>query len=89
VNGIRYGDKDLKFSKNKNSIISYYITDKDEKLHFKFTIGKSEIPELILYEASYDLIENPELRVKQRPSDIIAMPFVLTDQIITVKKLSF
>jgi hypothetical protein len=89
VNGIRYGDKDLKFSKSKNSIISYYITNRDEKPHFKFTIGNSEKPELILYEASYDLIQNPVLRVKQRPSDIIAMPYVLTDQIITVKKLSF
>ena len=66
VNGIRYGDKDLKFSKSKNSIISYYITNRDEKPQFKFTIGKSEKPELILYEASYDLIENPRAKGKTK-----------------------
>ena len=87
VNGNKFKNTD--FTKGKNSILSYFITEKGERPKFKFSVQKTVNPELILYEASYDLIGHPQLNVPDRPAENIAMPFVLNDLIIIVKKLNW
>lgn len=89
VNGVSFNAKNLNFSKGKNSIVAYYITEKNERPRFRFCVQKTVQPELLLYEASYDLIGNPDLKVPPRPDENIAMPFVLNDLIIIVKKLNW
>jgi hypothetical protein len=89
VNGKEYNTKFLNFDKGKNSLISYYITEPNEKPRIKIKLEKDVSPEFVLYESSYDLLTNSELKVPQRSGEYIPMPFVLNDQIIVVKKLRF
>jgi hypothetical protein len=45
--------------------------------------------ELTLYEASNDLLDNPDFSIPPRPEDQIPMPFVLNDAVVLVKTLRF
>lgn len=89
INDHKFNDKFLSFKKGKNSLISYYITEKGEKPRIKFTLEKEIKPQFVIYESSYDLLQNQELKVPPRTSEYIPMPFVLNDQIIVIKKIEF
>lgn len=89
VNGMEFNTKFLNFKKGKNSLISYYITEPNEKPRIKIKLDKEISPEFVLYESSYDLMTNTELKIPQRYKEFIPMPFVLNDQIIVIKKLRF
>ncbi|MGE5355499.1 MAG: M20/M25/M40 family metallo-hydrolase [Deltaproteobacteria bacterium] len=88
LNGIRFRKEYLDFSK-RTSIISYYLTEKGETPEVSFMIDKNSKPQLLLYEASYDLAGNKDLNIAKRPDNSISMPFVLSDLIITVNNLKF
>lgn len=69
-------------------LISYYPVNRDT-LHLEFSIKEQEIPDLILYEASHDLLENEELKVGPREKTMIPRPFVLNDAIVVKKTINF
>jgi hypothetical protein len=50
---------------------------------------KNEVLELIIYEASNDLLTNSQFSITARPEDNIAMPFILNDAILVTKTLRF
>ena len=52
-----------------NSLFSFYVTNEDS-LEFKFSIPKNQKTELRIYEATYDLFDNPIFEVHERPSTI-------------------
>ncbi len=69
-----------------NRLLSYYISSKDT-LRMNFSLDKSKSAEFILYESSYDLLENEELNVPKRSEAMIPKPFVLNDAVIYKKKI--
>jgi hypothetical protein len=43
------------------------------------------VPELIIYAASFDLLDQKDMKVSPRPLDHMSMPFVLNDAILRKK----
>ena len=71
----------------KGTILSYYMTPKDSVLNISFTFSSNTIPNISLIESSFDLLENPLFNIKPRTNEMMPMPFVLNDAIITIQKL--
>ena len=87
VNDIPLSSYYLK-NKKTNRLITHYISDK-AATELRLTIPKNEKLVLSLYEASNDLLENPNFSVPERPKNSIPMPFILNDAIVTVKTIRF
>ena len=87
VNNIPLSEYFLRDRKN-GRLITHYITD-DNHTELDLVIPKNEKLELKLYEASNDLLTNPQFTVPARPKDNIPMPFVLNDAILITKTIKF
>ena len=87
VNKIPLSEFFLKDRKN-GKLITHYITD-NTYTELDLVIPKNEKLELKLYEASNDLLTNPQFTIPVRPKDNIPMPFVLNDAILVTKTLKF
>ncbi len=84
VNGL-----DIKYPNNRwNRLTSYYVSD-NEPLELSFTVQPNATPELILYEASFDLMENSLFSIPARAKDMMPRPFVLNDAVIVKKTIKF
>ena len=53
-----------------------------------FSVPITQETRFLFYEASYDLLDNEFLTVKNRFSDMIPKPFVLNDAIIVKKSIT-
>ena len=89
VNGEYYSKRNLVFSGVNRKIISYYFTEEDESLTFRFSYYPDFKPEILMYEISYDLIGDSRFNIGKRPKGLIPMPFIINDAIVNVKKLEF
>jgi hypothetical protein len=69
-------------------LLIYHAANQDT-LRLEFAINGEKVPEFILYEASYDLLENKKLKVPQRERSMIPRPFVLNDAVILKKTIRF
>lgn len=69
-------------------LITHYISD-NEFTELSLEIPKDTPLELVLYEASNNLLDHPLFSVPNRPVDNIPMPFVLNDAILVTKTLRF
>ncbi|MGS2761691.1 M28 family peptidase [Sinomicrobium sp. M5D2P9] len=88
VNSFDLPEKYLQNPKRENRLFSHFISDNDyTEISLRFP--KEETPELIFYEASNDLLENPLFTVPARPRDHIPMPFVLNDAVVVKKTVTF
>ena len=75
------------FTVKKGTILSYFITPKDSVLKVNFTINKNTIPDISIVESSFDLLENSLFKIQPRTNEMMPMPFVLNDAIVTIQKL--
>jgi len=71
-----------------NRLLIYHAANRDT-LRLEFAVKGEKIPEFILYEASFDLLENEKLKVPQREKTMIPRPFVLNDAVILKKTIRF
>ncbi|WP_298417331.1 M28 family peptidase [uncultured Kordia sp.] len=69
-------------------LASYYVSD-NEPLEMSFTVTPNTKPELILYEASFDLMTNPLFSVPERAKNMMPRPFVLNDAVLVKKTIKF
>lgn len=69
-------------------LFTHYITN-DAPTEIRFNIPPDSERELIIYEASNDLLTNPALNIDERPGDEIPMPFILNDAVITKTTVKF
>lgn len=74
-------------TENRKQILSYFFSQPNENIHLEFTLEKGEIPDITMYQASYDLFTNPNFKIKPRTAIMMPMPFVLNDAIVIKKKL--
>lgn len=72
----------------QNRLLTYHAANRDT-LRIEFSIDPEKLPEFTLYEASYDLLENPLLNVPARNNNMIPRPFVLNDAVIIKKTILF
>ncbi|EAR02499.1 M28 family peptidase [Maribacter sp. HTCC2170] len=87
VNGIQLSEHYLK-NRRRGKLITHYVSNNDfTELNLVFP--KDVKLKLTIYEASNDLLSNPQFSVPERPEDNIPMPFVLNDAILTTKTLTF
>lgn len=71
-----------------NRLLSYFPVNRDT-LRINFSIEKGENLQMILHEASYDLLENEALNVPPRPKNMIPKPFVSNDAVVIKKRIKF
>ncbi|MDZ7612340.1 MAG: hypothetical protein U5K51_00390 [Flavobacteriaceae bacterium] len=74
------------------SILTYYFSESGEFLEVGFTIPAADSPDLILFEASMDLQNNPSLSTLKksklpRSEMMMPKPFVLNDAVIVKKDI--
>lgn len=65
----------------QDRLLIYHAANRDT-LRLEFVVAPEELPEFTLYEASYDLLENQDLKVPPRGKTMIPRPFVLNDAVI-------
>jgi len=68
-------------------LFTYYVSDQ-RPLELSFYVDANVKPQLELLESSFDLLENPLLKVKSRPSSYMPKPFLVNDAIIVRKKIT-
>ncbi len=69
-------------------LITHYISN-NEYTDLQLSIPKDSVLELTLYEASNDLLSNPQFTIPPRPAHNIPMPFILNDAILVTKTIRF
>ena len=73
------------FTKRRdNHLLTYFIRDK-EPLELRMQFHKDSVPEIVLLESSYDLLENDQFSIPKRSEMMIPKPFIINDA-ITIKK---
>jgi hypothetical protein len=65
-------------------ILSIFVSE-NEPVKITLTFEAKQKPELLIYAASYDLLNNKSLDVKPRPEAEMPRPFVLNDAIVRKK----
>lgn len=88
VNGVDLSEEYLQNPERGNRLFSHYISA-NTYTEIILRVPAAETPELILYEASNDLLENPLFTIPPRPGNHIPMPFVLNDAIVVKKTVTF
>jgi hypothetical protein len=78
----------LVFNKRKsNRLFSYYISDEDP-LDIQLVIPEEQKTTFVIYESSFDLLNNRDFNVPRRARKMIPKPFVLNDAIIVKKSIT-
>ncbi len=75
-------------NRKNGKLITHYVSD-NTYTELQLGFPKDSILELTLYEASNDLLTNPQFTIPERPETSIPMPFVLNDAILITKTLRF
>jgi len=69
-------------------LLTYYATANTPlELHMQF--NKEHIPEMTLYESSFDLLDNAAFTIPQRSPMMMPKPFVLNDAVVVKKTIHF
>ena len=75
-------------NRGQNRLFTHYISD-NESTDLRLVFAEGAPLELTLYEASNNLLDNPDFSIPPRPADQIPMPFVLNDAVVLVKTMRF
>jgi hypothetical protein len=87
ANGVQnINQKKSLYAQSNKTILSYLITD-NQPLELEFSIPKNGILDLSLTESSMDLLENSDLNVAPRLSEMMPKPFVMNDAVILKMKI--
>ncbi|EDM45501.1 peptidase M28 [unidentified eubacterium SCB49] len=70
--------------RKSNRLLRYYVADNDS-LELKYTTHTKEMPRFSVMEYSYNLFTHPQFSINKRPVNMMPIPFVNTDAIITKK----
>ncbi|MCL5127476.1 M28 family peptidase [Algibacter sp. L4_22] len=78
----------LVFGRRKtNRLFSYYISDEDP-LDIQLVLPKKQKTTFVIYETSFDLLEDESFSVPERAANMIPKPFVLNDAVIIKKSIT-
>ncbi|GAA4276636.1 hypothetical protein GCM10022259_13600 [Aquimarina mytili] len=71
----------------KQNLLTYYV-NKNEPLELKMQFHKDSLPKLILYESSYDLLQNEHFSIPSRTKEMMPKPFVINDAVMIKKSFA-
>lgn len=77
------------FTISKGSFLIYHMANSDKNLEISITIDKAEKPTFLVNEISYDLLSYKAFNIKPRTVEMMAMPFVTNDAIISTQQIKF
>ncbi len=77
------------FSVENGTIMNFYRTSKDEILEIEFMVDKTQVIDLDILEAKFDLLSNPQFKITPRTQMMMPMPFVLNDATVIKINLKF
>jgi hypothetical protein len=80
MNGKNYNVK-------RRTFLGYTIANSDKEVTLSFMVDKEQELNIFLNEISYDLLTNPNFCITPRANEMMPMPFVTNDTIITSKKI--
>ncbi len=87
VNGIPLSNHYLQ-NREKSRLLTHFISD-NTYTELSLTVPRGAVLELLVYEASNDLLTHEQFSIPERPENSIPMPFVLNDAILTTKTVRF
>ncbi|TXD50064.1 M28 family peptidase [Polaribacter sp. IC073] len=76
-----------KYRLESGTFLVYHLGNNDKEVTLSFTVDVGQELELILNEISYNLLSNKNFHLKPRSEEMMPMPFVTNDAIMTSKKL--
>lgn len=79
--------ENLSYTKKNNRLLTFSVQGLDS-LEFSHTLPKGINPTFTLHEYSFDLMDNPWMEVSPRTNDMMPKPFVFTDTLITIQKIT-
>ena len=71
----------------RGSFLIYHLGNQDAELHLQMTLDSLAKPEIIINEISDDLLTNPLFSINPRTEDMMPMPFVTNNAIISTQKV--
>jgi len=74
------------YPRKGKKILSHYVVA-NTPLEMQFSIDKNAVFDMELFESSFDLLSNSELKVARRPSAMMPKPFILNDVITLRQKI--
>tara|TARA_B110000003_G_scaffold152808_2_gene153514 strand:- start:26743 stop:29040 length:2298 start_codon:yes stop_codon:yes gene_type:complete len=77
------------FSIKTGTFLVFHMSNADKNLQIEFSIPKKMNPTILLNEISYDLLDNKLMELAPRSENMIPMPFVTNDAIISTQKIEF
>ena len=80
-------NKGKKYGVKRGSFLIYHFGNQDAELRLQMTLDIGLSPEIIINEVSDDLLTNPLFSIQPRTTDMMPMPFVTNNAIITTQKL--
>ncbi len=86
VNGIPVNDGKT-YKPKRHSFLIYHFGNQDSILKLQMTIEKDFNPEIIVNEVSDDLLKTPAFSIQPRTKEMMTMPFVTNDAIISTRKI--
>lgn len=86
VNGASYKEG-AAFEAGKGSLLIYQMANSDKELTLSMEVAGTRKPEILINEISYDLLQHPKFNIKPRDEQMMPMPFVINDAIITTQLL--
>lgn len=63
------------------------MANSDKELTLSMEVAGTRKPEILINEISYDLLQHPKFNIKPRDEQMMPMPFVINDAIITTQLL--
>ena len=67
------------------SLLTYHVS-KNEPLELKMKFHKDSLPKFVIYESSYDLLQNELFSVPARTEKMMPKPFIVNDAIVIKKR---
>ncbi|MEB3347336.1 M28 family peptidase [Aquimarina gracilis] len=68
----------------KQHLLTYYV-NKNEPLELKMQFHKDSLPSFVLYESSYDLLDNEHFSIPERSNEMMPKPFIINDAVVLKK----
>ncbi|MBP2833160.1 M28 family peptidase [Aquimarina sp. U1-2] len=76
------------YTKRWNENLITYLVSNNEPLELAMEFHKDSVPNFILYETSYDLLENKHFSVPERDKHMMPKPFIVNDAVVVTKKFA-
>lgn len=75
------------FTVRRGSFLIYHMANTDDNLDIEMHLSNNAKPIIVINDISYDLLTHPLFSIKARSEEMMPMPFVSNDAIMTTQEL--